>query len=111
MSAPDSANTTGPVSSGGNSVVASQSSGGNQDLEYVAPFKPFHGTPLYPNYYLVTLHEKGKMEKHWNAIGENLGKRDMGGWYSATLSMEQIERIRRDPGVKSVVQYGDAVWG
>ena len=77
---------------------------------YVAPFFPYDGTPLRPNRFMVTLKAEHTMEEHWKVIGERLGV-DEGGWYSATLSEEQIERIRRDRGVKEVRQYGRAVWG
>jgi hypothetical protein len=59
----------------------------------------------------VTLQKGYTAAKHWEAIGEDLGVTVTGGWYSARISDEQRERIRRDPGVKEITQYGRVIWG
>ena len=79
--------------------------------EYIAPFYPYHGIPRRPNRYMVTLKKSHTTEKHCEVIGERIRASDTGGWYSATLSNELRERVRRDPGVVEVTQYGTAEWG
>jgi hypothetical protein len=79
--------------------------------QYVAPFFPYHGVPLNPYRYMVTFYKGHTLEKHWQAIGIKFGTDWSGDWYSATLSDDQRERVRRDPGVKEVRQYGQAEWG
>ena len=96
-----------PVQDANTQSSENENGGGN---EYVAPFTPFHGVPLKPNYYMVTLHDQHTPKQHWEAIGEDLGVTFIGRWYSAFLTVEQRERIRRDPGVTDVTQYGKAVW-
>ena len=81
------------------------------DTEYLAPLRRYDGVPLKPNHYNVTFLEGHTREKHWEAIGEDLGAPGSSGWYWSTLSDEQLQRVRRDPGVKEVIQSGRVVWG
>lgn len=82
-------------------------------VEYLAPIRYYQGSgpPLRPDFYAVTLQKPHTVENHWEVIGERIGMRWTSEWYDATLSEAQIECIRRDPVVKSIVQYGRAVWG
>lgn len=55
-------------------------------------------------------HKGHTYDKHFDFIGETLDITRLGAMYNATLSGEQRERIRRDPGVSQVTQYGGAEW-
>lgn len=79
--------------------------------EYVAPYYPNEGVPRKPNRYLVTFFKEHTLDKHRDAIGEHIRVAFSSSWYSATLTDEKRERIRRDPGVKDVRQIGSAEWG
>ena len=86
----------------------------NTNGQYVAPLHLYdghEGPPLSPNRYMVTFYNGHTQEKHWEVVGEIIGGAWFGSWYAATLSDDQIERIRRDPGVKEVRQYGRVEWG
>ena len=93
--------------------ATAQSSENNlkEATEYLAPLRRYDGVPLKPNHYNVEFVEGHTRDKHWEAIGEDLGAPGSSRWYWTTLSDEQLERVRRDPGVKEVIQSGKAVWG
>jgi hypothetical protein len=80
------------------------------ETEYIAPLHRYDGVPLIPDHYSVTFHKGHTRQKHWEAIGEDLGAPGAHDWYQVTLTDEQLERIRRDPGVKKVTQSGRGVW-
>ena len=90
----------------GNALVEVSNKEVDDTSEYIAPFYPYDGVPLRPCYYAVTFVRAYTRKQHWEAIGENLGPPGTDSWYSATLTPEQIDRIRRDPGVKKVRQNG-----
>jgi prepilin-type processing-associated H-X9-DG protein len=81
------------------------------ETEYLAPLRRYDGVPIKPNHFNVTFFDGHTRKKHWEAIGEDLGAPSSSRWYWSTLSDEQLERVRRDLGVKEGIQSGNAVWG
>ena len=77
--------------------------------EYIAPYVPADES-IIPDRYLVILSDGHTFEKHCEAVGEQLDVFYQGGFYSGTLTEDQRERSRRDPGVEKVIQYIDSEW-
>lgn len=91
-------------------TVQSLKIGLRYETVYIAPLHPCKGVPLIPYHYSVTFHNRHTRQKQWEAIGEDLGAPGAAEWYEASLTLEQLERIRRDPGVKEVRKNGSGVW-
>ena len=81
--------------------------------EYLAPVHMAEEPPARGgSFYAVNLKKGHTVEKHFEVIGRKIdGHRWSSEWYDAHLSGDDKEEIRRDPGVRSIVQYGGAVWG
>lgn len=82
--------------------------------EWIAPYRPYDGSQgpcrRYDRY-TVNFFEGHTVAKH-EEIVQGIGRQGGGqGWYQRILSEEERERVRRDPGVASVVQCGPAYWG
>lgn len=81
--------------------------------ECVAPYEQWPGVSAAPNRYLVLLHDGYTNKRHKAVIGEGLSTGQSGPSFSSyvgTLTDDMRERVRRDPGVKKITQFGDDQW-